>query len=106
MVRSHRGPHRSRANFRGFHFSLIWQFREKHRLSSLSLSRMEANFRDSPEFFGAEIEEDEEFVHYAGLKLGAVPEVWGLTHERAVYHRLCRRIHKTFQGSSSSEIRL
>ena len=36
---------------------------------------MEEIFSDSLGLFGAEIEEDDGFVYYGGLKLGVVPKV-------------------------------
>ena len=36
---------------------------------------MEEVFSDALALFGAEIEEDDEYVYYGGLKLGVIPKV-------------------------------
>jgi len=37
---------------------------------------MEDIFSDTLGLFGAEVEEDDGFVYYGGLKLGVIPKVW------------------------------
>lgn len=44
-------------------------------LLSPRLWDMEEVFSDALALFGAEIEEDDEYVYYGGLKLGVIPKV-------------------------------
>lgn len=64
--------------FSGFPFFVNSELREKPgptSLPHLTSRTMEEVFSDALGLFGAEIEEDDGFVYYGGLKLGVVPKV-------------------------------
>ena len=52
---------------------------------------MEKVFSDALGLFGAETVEDDEFVHYGGLKLGIVPKVFFQTTGRLIAMCVFRR---------------